>query len=178
MSTIWMESPLLPQSCVCGTAFSVDHALNCPCGGLPSQRHNHSQDITASLMSDTCQNVSTEPVLQSLSGESLHPRSAITDYNARSDISANGFWSCSQQSSYFNIKTFNPTAATYRKKSISSCYHLLEERKRREYQDRIINVEHDTFSPIPISIYNLWWYEPYILYCLLEICLTFEYCLE
>ena len=37
--------PLLPNTCVCGTPFTVDHALNCPCGGLPSLRHNELRDI-------------------------------------------------------------------------------------------------------------------------------------
>ena len=50
----------------------------------------------------------TEPVLQPLSGEMLLPCSAITDDNARSDIKVDGFWGCRQQSSFFDIKIFNP----------------------------------------------------------------------
>ena len=75
-----------PEACVCGVPFSVDHALNCPCGGLPSLRHNNLGDITASLFKEVCHNVITEPVLQPLPGETLHPRSAITNDNAQSDI--------------------------------------------------------------------------------------------
>ena len=68
-------------------------------------------------MSEVCNPVSVEPRLQQLSGEVLHPRSAITDDNARSDIKADGFWSCRQQSSYFDIKVFNPTSPCYCKKT-------------------------------------------------------------
>ena len=34
------QIPNLPQSCVCGRTFSVQHAFSCPCGGFPSIRHN------------------------------------------------------------------------------------------------------------------------------------------
>ena len=108
----------LPEACVCGVPFSVNHALNCPCGGLPSLRHNNLRDITTSLFKEVCHNVITEPVLHPLSGETLHPRSAITDDNAQSDIKVDGFWGCRQQSSFFDIKIFNPTASTYLTKSL------------------------------------------------------------
>ena len=40
----------LPSSCVCGLAFSIDHALSCPMGGFPTLRHNELWDLTASLL--------------------------------------------------------------------------------------------------------------------------------
>ena len=126
----------------------MNHTLNCPCGSLPSLRHNNLRDITASLFKEVCHNVTTEPVLHPLSGEILHPRSAITDDNAQSDIKVDGFWGCRQQSSFFDIKIFNPIASTYCKKSLSSCYCRLEDSKRREYQNRITHVEHGPFSPL------------------------------
>ena len=30
----------LPQTCVCGKSFSVEHAFSFPCGGFPSICHN------------------------------------------------------------------------------------------------------------------------------------------
>ena len=145
------DPPHLPDSCTCGASFSIDHALNCPCGGFPSLRHNELRDITASLMREVCKNVTIEPVLQPLSGETLHPRSAIRENDARSDVRAEGFWSCRRQQAYFDIKVFNPTASTYRNKSLRACHRSLEAGKRRDYQDRIINVEHGSFSPIIFS---------------------------
>ena len=70
------------------------------------------------------------------------------DDNARSDVRAEGFWDCRQQHAYFDVKVFNPIAATYRNKTLKSCYRRLEAGKRREYQDRILNVEHGSFSPL------------------------------
>ncbi len=53
-----------PSFCSCGHTFSIDHALSCPTGGFPSIRHNEVRDITASLLSEVCHNVSIEPHLQ------------------------------------------------------------------------------------------------------------------
>ena len=145
------DPPHLPDQCVCGSPFSVDHAFNCPRGGFQILRHNEVRDITASLMKEVCHNVTIEPVLQPLSGETLYPRSAIVDDNARSDVRAEGFWDCRQQQAFFDVKVFNPSAASYRNKSLQSCFRRLEAGKRREYQDRIINVEHGSFSPLIFS---------------------------
>ena len=41
-----------------------------------------------------------EPTLQSLSGELLRPKSAITTYDARLYIKADGVWDCGQQSAF------------------------------------------------------------------------------
>ena len=61
----------LPTTCVCGKNFSVEHALNCPCGGLPSMRHNELQNITAQCLTEVCHGVGIEPHLQPLSDEPL-----------------------------------------------------------------------------------------------------------
>ena len=68
--------------------------------------------------------------------------------NARSDVRAEGFWDCRRQHAYFDVRVFNPTAAAYRNKTLQSCYRRLEAGKRHEYQDRILNVEHGSFSPL------------------------------
>jgi len=52
--------------CVCGTSFSVDHALSSLKGGFPSIRHNEVRDITAELLSEVCHDVEVEPHLQPL----------------------------------------------------------------------------------------------------------------
>ena len=62
---------LLPFSCVCGQSFNVEHAMNCPCAGFPSVCHNELRDITASLLTEVCHAMGTEPCLQPLSGEQL-----------------------------------------------------------------------------------------------------------
>ena len=56
-----------PSHCACGAAFSVDHALSCPKGGLPSLRHNEIRDLTARLLTEMCHQVQVEPELQPVS---------------------------------------------------------------------------------------------------------------
>ena len=55
--------------CTCGKKFTIDHALSCPCGGLPTIRHNEIRDLTTNLITEVCSCVGIEPMLQPLSGE-------------------------------------------------------------------------------------------------------------
>ena len=72
--------------------FTVDHAMICHMGDFPTICHNVICYITASLLTEVCNNVATKPPLQPLSGESMTARSANTDDGARVDIHASGFW--------------------------------------------------------------------------------------
>ena len=38
--------------CACGSKSSVEHALSCAKGGLPSIRHNEIRDVTATLLTE------------------------------------------------------------------------------------------------------------------------------
>ena len=58
--------------------------MDCPKGGFPSKHHNLIRDITANLMTEVCNEVAVEPLLQPLSGEKFSYVSAITDNHARS----------------------------------------------------------------------------------------------
>lgn len=82
----------MPTRCDCGKPFSVDHALNCMKGGFPQVRHNEVRDLTAALLNEVCHDVRVEPHLQPLDGETMRHKTAKTDCDARSDISACGFW--------------------------------------------------------------------------------------
>ena len=69
-----------------------NNCISCSKGGFPSLRHNEVRDLTATMMSEVCSNVSTEPHLQPLTGEALCFKTANSESNARLDIAANGFW--------------------------------------------------------------------------------------
>ena len=49
MFTIWLATT--PVVCVANRL--VEHPFSCPCGGLPTIRHNVLQDITAQLLTKT-----------------------------------------------------------------------------------------------------------------------------
>ena len=47
----------LPSVCVCGEAFSVDHAMICRRGGFVIQRHNELRDLEAEMLDMVCYDV-------------------------------------------------------------------------------------------------------------------------
>lgn len=84
----------LPVSCACGTAFTLQHALDCRLGGLRIIQHNEVRDTLAQCMREAGHTaVEIEPQLQPLSGEVFDYKSANKDDEARSDIKCCGFWS-------------------------------------------------------------------------------------
>ena len=137
----------IPQTCKCGTRFTVDHAMTCHMGGFPTIRHNDIRDITATLLTEVCHNVATEPPLQPLTGETLTARSANTDDNARLDIRARGFWN-NYQDAFFDVRVFYPNAPSNRS---TDAYKRHEQAKKREYGQRVREVEHGVFTPLVLS---------------------------
>ena len=129
----WQPSRI-PTNCECGTPFSVEHVLSCPKGGYPSIRHNEIRDLSANLMSEVCNNVSIEPHLQPITGEHLSGASANTQDGARLDIAANGLWGSRYERTYFDVRVFNPHAASNRNTNPSTCYRKHEKAKKRSYE--------------------------------------------
>ena len=142
-----LTPPHLPTECVCGSPFSVDHAMNCKRGGFPFIRHNELRDITAELHTEVCPDVMIEPSLQPLSGECFNYRSANTEKNARADIAPTGFWSPSHRS-FFDVRVYNPFASVYSKSKLKACHRRNELEKRRQYDERIRTVELGSFTPL------------------------------
>ena len=106
---------------------------------------------TASLLSEVCHGVSIEPHLQPLSGETMQLRSANTYENSRLDIAAYGFWGGRFERAFFDVQVFNPCARSNRQTSLSSTYRRHEQEKKRQYDQRIREIEHSTFTPLVLS---------------------------
>ena len=139
-----------PQSCGCGATVSVDHAMICHTGGFPTIRHNEIRDITASLLTEVCHNVATEPPLQPLSGEILNHRTANTEDGACLDIRARGFWNGTQDA-FFDVRVFHPNASSYRSLSLQAAFRRHKQTKKRVYGERVRKVEHGVFTPLVLS---------------------------
>ena len=60
-----------PSVCVCGSMFTVDHAMICQRRGLVIQRHNEIRDLQAELLDMVCYDVLVEPALQPITVEEL-----------------------------------------------------------------------------------------------------------
>ena len=145
----WLPNSL-PTKCACKKAFSIEHALSCPKGAYPTHRHNELRDITASLLSEVCKDVSTEPELQPLEGHDLRHATANKEDQARADILAGGFWGTHQRA-FFDIKVFNPFAPSNRRFPLPSCYKHHERIKKCAYEQRITEVELGNFTPLIFS---------------------------
>ena len=140
--------PNLPDVCVCGATFNVQHALDCLIGGYRTIQHNETRDVIANAIKDAgYKAVEVEPRLQPLSGEHFEYKSAVRDDEARSDIKCTGFWRA-MRVAFFDIKVVSPYAKSYAHLSNASLYRNAERSKEREYSERIKNVEHADFNPL------------------------------
>ena len=91
-----------------------------------------------------------EPTLQQLTGESLHEKTANVTDEARVDIAARGFW-ISGQRAFFDIRVLNPMAQRHGSQELTKAYNINEREKERQYNERILEVEHCLFTPLVMT---------------------------
>ena len=126
----------------------MEHALSCPKGGFPSLRHN---DLTATLLTEVCNEVCLELQLQPITGDVLTGATSNTQDGAHLDISANGFWGGRHGKKLFDVRVFNPHAPSNCQFFLTSCYRRHERQKKRTYEQRLREVEHASFTPLVLS---------------------------
>ena len=140
----------LPITCVCGSRFDVSHALPCKRGGFVTLRHNEVRDITANLLNEVCTDVKIEPILAEMKGELISERTGNRSREARLDVSAVNFWVTGQRA-FFDIRVFDLSAQRYRNLELTKCYERNEIEKKRQYNERVLEVEHGSFTPLVFS---------------------------
>ena len=145
--------PKLPSICVCTKKFDVAHALTCKKGGFITQRHNEIRDMIAKLLSEVCKDVAKEPPLNEITGEHFSYKTANTSNESRLDISVRGFWATGQRA-FFDVRIFDPLAQSYSSQELSQTYSKHEKEKKRSYNERVLNVENGTFTPLVFSAYG------------------------
>ena len=135
----------MPLTCVCVKDYTINHALTCATGGFIIKRHNDVRGYLAHLLNEVCADVSIEPhLVQVTEGETA---STNREDAARLDIAARDFWRPSQRA-YFDIRVFNANAQSNISRNIEETFIHHEREKSRQYSDRIVNVEHGSFTPI------------------------------
>ncbi|PFX17909.1 hypothetical protein AWC38_SpisGene17749 [Stylophora pistillata] len=139
----------LEKTCVCGDFFDVDHAMICRRGGFVIQRHKKLRDLEADLLRIVSSDVEVESILQQMTGESLN-RGANRTPDARLDRHARGFWE-RQRSAFFDVLVCRPNAESYREKTPEQVYRQYESEKKRQYANRVMEVEQGTFTPLIFS---------------------------
>jgi hypothetical protein len=111
-------------------------------------RHNNIRDFEANLLTQVRTDVEKEPPLQPLSGETIV---GATEDGARPDIRARGFWRPAQNA-FFDVLLTNLNAPSHAHLSPDKIFAKHEAAKKRKYNDRIMNIEHGTFTPLVFSL--------------------------
>jgi len=140
--------PNTPMYCSCGKRNGVDHALTCALGGYVIMRHNKIRDLEASILKDICKDVKIEPELLPIGARSI--ASTNTSEKARLDVSAVGIWSLMERT-FLDVRIVHPNAPSHMGKDIDKIYKQNEDEKKRTYNQRIIQVEKATFTPLVFS---------------------------
>ncbi len=136
----------MPKHCACGQPTSVDHTLTCKVGGYVGLRHNRLRDTEALLMKEIAKDVQIEPMLLPVGNTQLAP-GTTRQPQARLDISARGIHSPCDRS-FFDVKVTHPGCASNQGKSLEQLYEKSEKEKKTKYNDRILQVEKASFSPL------------------------------
>ena len=140
--------PNTPLYCSCGVRNSVDHSLNCKSGGYIMMRHDRIRDLEASILKDVCKDVKVEPELQPV-GNVLLDGSTEAE-RARLDVSAVGIYSPLERT-FLDVRIMHPNSTSYQGKSLGKIYALHEKEKKQKYNQRILQVEKASFTPLVFS---------------------------
>ena len=94
-----MPDPL-PEKCVCGSSFTVEHAMTCSHGGFSFLRHNEIRDLSAKLLKEVYPNV-IEP-------ERLCHNVQQTDRMTQDQTSKSTAFDGRRARTHFYVKEFYP----------------------------------------------------------------------
>ena len=141
-----------PPNCPCGKPNTTEHSLSCHLGGYVQLRHNEIRDLTANLLKEAgCRDVSREPHLLPITGETFRLKSANTANDARLDVAARDFW-LPMDKIYTDVRIFNPLAPTNSALPLDTALKRHEDEKKRCYNERVLEVEQSCFCPLVFSV--------------------------
>ena len=126
--------------------------MNCKKGGFVTKRLNVIRYLTAKMLNEVCHDVEVGPGLLTLTGQSYDHKTAKTGDGCRPDIRARGFWINDQQA-FFDVMMFDPSASRYANQ-IMQCFAKNEKEKKRNYNERIINIDNGSFTAIMFSMHG------------------------
>ena len=130
----------------------MDNVISCLKGVFIHRRHDELRDIFAKLLEDVAYDVRVEPPLTPLTGEELPSGSNIAD-DARLDVAARRFWERCEMA-FFDIRVFNPYAKTHLNRSLNAAFTSNGREKKRQYNQRCIQLKHASFTPLIFSAYG------------------------
>jgi len=92
-------------------------------------------------------NVEVEPHPQPLDNEQFNLRSAVASPEARLDMKAGGFWSRGV-TAFFDVRVTHVNSKCNQGKATFTIFKDQEEEKKRKYQQRVLDVEMRSFTPL------------------------------
>ena len=110
-------------------------------------RHNAIRDLEAELLREVCKDVKVEPELLPIGNLELHGNTAD---KVRLDVSAVGVWSPMERT-FVDVRIMHPNSPSYRDKPPDKLYLQHEREKKNMYNDRVLQVEKGSFSPLIYS---------------------------
>ena len=113
-------------------------------------RHNEVRDCITEIAGTTYSDVEVEPVLLPFENESLRYKSANQYTEARLDIKVRGFWT-GQQEKKFDIWVTHPKDKLLTLSEIQAQLVRNEQEKKRQYSQRVVNVNRGVFTPLVFS---------------------------
>ena len=96
----------LPSKCPCRQSFNMAQALNCKTRGFITICPNRVREFEAQLLTEICNDVEIEPLLQPLEGEIIYGHTGLS---AKLDVRARRFWR-EGQNAFFDVKITNTSS--------------------------------------------------------------------
>ena len=137
----------LPSYCPCGEKFDEVHAMSCKKGGFVSNRHDNIRDFLTTCLNKVCKDVQVEPHLIPVTTERFEFLSAKTGDDARLDMKARGFWR-KGETAFFDVRVTHVNSSSSKNLDTSVQFRRHEDAKKREYLQRVLEVENGTFTPL------------------------------
>ena len=145
----------LPSMCACGERFNVKHALSCKKGGFVTNRHDNLRDFFTVLLNKVCINVQNKTHLLPVTNETFQYRTADIEDGAHLDMKTSGF-SRRGQTAFFDIRVMHVNSQSNSDKTTSKIFHQHEQAKKRECNERVLEIEHGTFTPLVFGTNEGW----------------------
>ena len=105
-------------------------------------------------MKEVCYDVSVEPELMPIERDGPQGRRNMAD-RARLDVAGVGVWGAYEKT-YLDIRIMHPNSPSYVNKPIQDLYASHEQEKKRKYNERVLQVERGSFTPIVGSTSGGW----------------------
>ena len=137
----------LPSHCPCGERFNATHAMSCKKGGFVASRHDNIRDFLTVCLDRVCSDVEAEPHLLPITNEKFELKSANISDDARLDVKARGFWR-KGETAFFDVRVTHVNSSSSKNLRTSQIFRRHEEAKKREYLERVLEVEHGSFTPL------------------------------